>query len=106
MESQRNDPERIESNKKELMQEPNKMMSVKINKPTMGQSYIGCAMSKLPIFLLFLAAIISTGEAIATINIFKHRYPFYGGYGYGYPYYHGGYSGYGGINIGGYGWGR
>lgn len=62
--------------------------------------------SKLTLLLLLMASVVSLNEAIATINIFKHRYPFYGGYGYGYPYYYGGYGGYGGINIGGYGWGR
>ena len=63
-------------------------------------------LGKLPIFLLILAALISTGESFGSINIFKHRYPFYGGYGYGYPYYYGGYGGYGGINLVSGGWGR
>jgi len=45
-------------------------------------------------------------SSLGTINIWKHRYPFYGGYGYGFPY-GGGYGGYGGIHLGGYGgWGR
>lgn len=44
-------------------------------------------------------------SAIATINIWKHRYPFYGGYGGGFYPYWGGYGGggYGGIGIGGFG---
>lgn len=46
-----------------------------------------------------------TAAAFGSINIFKHRYPFYGGYGYGiWPYYGGfggGYGGgYGGISLG------
>lgn len=48
--------------------------------------------------LLGLAAIGS--QAIATINIWKHRYPFHGGYGI-WPYYGGYGGGYGGISIGG-----
>lgn len=46
------------------------------------------------------------GEAIATINIWKHRYPFYGGYGGYYPFWGGYGAGYGGIGIGGFGYGR
>lgn len=40
-------------------------------------------------------------ESIATINIWKHRYPFHGGYGGYYPFWggYGGYGGYGGISI-------
>ena len=49
-----------------------------------------------------------TTSAIATINIWKHRYPFYGGYGGYYPFW-GGYGGfgggYGGISLGGFGGG-
>lgn len=45
-----------------------------------------------------------------SINIWKHRYPFYGGYGGYYPFWGGGYGGgfgggYGGISIGGFGGG-
>lgn len=39
-----------------------------------------------------------------SINIWKHRYPFYGGYGGYYPFW-GGYGGYGGISLGGFGGG-
>lgn len=55
---------------------------------------------------LFALAGLSQSADATAINIFKHRYPFYGGY---YPSY-GGYGGfgggYGGINIGGFGYGR
>lgn len=56
--------------------------------------------------LLALAELGAEQAEATSINIFKHRYPFYGGY---YPYYGGG--GYGGgfgggINIGGFGYGR
>lgn len=43
------------------------------------------------------------GAQATAINIFKHRYPFYGGYGY-YPFWGGGYGGYG-VGIGGFGGG-
>lgn len=62
------------------------------------------------IFLIVLVAAICcfhSAHSIGTINIFKHRYPFYGygglGYGGGYGGYGGGYNG---INIGGGGFGR
>lgn len=43
-------------------------------------------------------------DAFGSINIFKHRYPFYGGAGYGgYPFWGGYGAGYGGITLGGYG---
>jgi hypothetical protein len=58
--------------------------------------------------LLLLLVVAALGwqhcDAFGSINIFKHRYPFYGGYGYGYPFWGGYGAGYGGINIGG--WGR
>lgn len=47
--------------------------------------------------------LLRSADAIATINIWKHRYPFYGGYGGYYPFFGGYGGGYGGIGIGGYG---
>lgn len=62
-------------------------------------------MIKFATIVLLLAAIFLVSQA-TVINIWKHRYPFYGGYGYGYGYpFYGGYGGYGGINLG-YGYGR
>ena len=63
---------------------------------------------RLSLFVLIVAIICATMialptkvESIATINIYKHRYPFYGGYGYGYPIYGGYAGGYGGgIHLG------
>lgn len=67
---------------------------------------------KLAAFLLLLSVLVCISwqarqaQAIATINIWKHRYPFYGGYGGGFYPYWGGYGGgYGGIGIGGGGFG-
>ena len=55
--------------------------------------------------LLALAELGPKPAEATSINIFKHRYPFYGGY---YPYYGGGGfgGGFGGISIGGFGYGR
>lgn len=54
----------------------------------------------LVLVVLLVALAGQQTAAFPSINIFKHRYPLYGG-GFG------GYGGYGGVTLGkGYGWGR
>ena len=67
---------------------------------------IGFALSLALLLVLVLVAFAPSGSAFPAINIFKHRYPFYGGGGGGGGF--GGYGGYGGISLGsGFGsWGR
>jgi hypothetical protein len=71
---------------------------------SLGLTASGRLQVVLGLLLLIAALGLQQCDAFGSINIFKHRYPFYGGYGYGYPFAGGYGAGYGGINIGG--WGR
>lgn len=69
-------------------------------------------MGRRPLLLLLLAALLCLwanhrcqSVQATSINIWKHRYPFYGGYGGYYPFWGGYGGGYGGISIGGFGGG-
>lgn len=73
------------------------MKQMYINKKNMRAFTI----SALLIVLISLFAFSVQVDSIH-VNIYKHRYPFYGHHGY-YPYWGGYGGGYGGISIGGYG---